>query len=363
MKIYAEYDNEELLTECIELGKEYIQKSGWDEERAIALQLMSKCIGKLGKHEEAKEFLHKAIQEYPYNPLLHLYLARAYYNLNNFRAMKFWMKIGMSLELDSANTAMGNILEMKMLSAELMVGYHMKGDKNIRKALEAAKLLYKVHPHPQHKANVEYLTDMANLDIATEHAHMLMNYLIESKKEHLIEKLYETLPSEIQDLPFMVKFYNRFKKPKTWKDNEICYFANFGQFHVQKWDGSSLEQGLGGSETAVIRLAEEWTKLGYRVVVYADCKEEVEINGVIYKQFYTFNQRDNFNIFIQWRNNSLAGKVSAKKFYVDLHDVTHSSTFIEKVDSIDKVFVKSQYHQKMLEDLPDSQIAAISNGI
>lgn len=363
MKVYAESKDEKILNECIELGQEYLTKSGWDQERAVCLGLMAKCIGALGDHEGARDFLMDAIKEYPYNPLFHLYLARAYFNLGDYRAMEFWLKLGTSLDLDKTNTAMGNILELKVLSAELMLEFYLRGKRDIRKAYSAAKLLNKLNPTLENQQNEDYLAKQTELDKATENIHKYMNYLKDNNMEYRIEGLYENLPDEIRKLPFVIKYYNRFKKPRTWKENEICYFANFGQFHVQKWDGNSLKDGIGGSETAVIRLSEELVKKGYRVVVYGDPEREITVNGVEYVPFYKFNQKDNFNIFIQWRHNVLAGKLSAKKFIVDLHDVSHSSTHEDKINHIDKIFVKSKYHRENIRDIDDSKVEVVSNGI
>lgn len=363
MKIYAETDDPKTLESCLSLGDEYIRKSGWDQERSVCLELMAKCLGKLGRHEEAKVHLLKAIDEYPYNPLLALYLARTYFNLGNFRAMEFWMKIGMNLDLDETNTAMQNILELKVLSAELMLEFQLRGKRDVRKAYDAAVMLNKVNPTPNNATNESYLKQMKELDETTEYAHKLLDWCKNNKREDLIPKIIENLPEVIQNLPFITHYRNQFVTPRIWGADEICYFANFGQTHIEKWDGNSLKKGIGGSETAVIRLAEEWVKRGWKVTVYGDPEQEIEVNGVKYVPFYKFNQKDNFNIFIQWRHPVLAGKVCAKKFFVDLHDVTHSSTFDGKMDGIDTIFVKSQFHKGQLAELPQERIAVISNGL
>lgn len=363
MKIYAEDVEPEILNKCIELGEEYINKSGWDQERSVCYELMAKCMGKLENHKEAKSLLLSAIDEYPYNPLLYLYLARTFFNLGDFRAMEFWMKLGMNLELDETNTAMGNILELKVLSAELMLEFNLRGKRDIRKAYESAKLLNTVNPTENNANNERFLKEMSELDIATENVHKLLDWCKGNKREDLIEKIIDNLPEQIKNLPFIVHYRNMYATPRIWKEDEICYFANFGQTHVEKWDGNSVKKGIGGSETAVIRLSEEWVKQGYKVTVYGDPIKEITVNGVDYVPFYKFNQKDCFNIFIQWRNPVMAGKVSAKKFMVDLHDVTHSSTFIDKIDSIDKFFVKSNFHKSQLEDIPQEKILVVSNGI
>ncbi len=365
MKIYAEESaDQEILHKCIDMGKEYLDKSGWDEERAICYKLMATCIGHLGHHDEARDFLMNAIKEFPHDPLLYLHLARAYRNLENWSAMKHWMKIGMSLDLGENRAQMDNILELKVLGAELMLEFYLNGDKNIRKAWEASKLLNKVNPTKNNKHNEDYLFNRKELDIATEHAHKLLNYYKDIGREDLIAPTMEGLLDEIKELPFMVKLYNRYKEPKIWEKDEICYLANCGGEHFERWGPGSLKVGIGGSETAVIRLSQEWAKIGYKVTVYGDPGKEMgEHDGVAWLPYYAFNPRDKFNFVIQWRANNLAGKISAKKFYVDLHDVWTPYSYMDKLDSIDKIIVKSKYQMSLGEGIPKEKFAIISNGI
>ena len=162
----------------------------------------------------------------------------------------------------------------------------------------------------------------------------------------------------------MIKLYNRYKEPKVWGENEVCYYATFGREHFERWGPSSLEKGIGGSETAVIRLSQEWAKLGYKVTVYGDPGQEMgEYDGVTWLPYYKFNPRDKFNIFIQWRDTSLANKISAKKFLVDLHDIYFPQTFEGKLDAIDSIMVKSEYQRDLGEGIPKEKFTIISNGI
>jgi tetratricopeptide (TPR) repeat protein len=363
MKIYAESEDKELLKKCVEMGDEYIQKSGWDMERAECYRLMAKCMGTLGMNEDARDFLHNAIKEYPYDPLLYLYLARAYFNLKNYRAMKHWMTLGLNIKMEDANSGFDNILELKVLSTELMLEYYLNAEKSMRKAYEVAVRLNKVNPTKNNQENEDYLFKLKELDEACENIHKYMMFLIKNKMEYLIEEVYNDLPDNIKVLPFAINYYNKYRTPKVWGDKEICYFANFGQGHFEKWDGNSITKGIGGSETAVIKLSEEWVKQGYKVVVYGDPIKDVVVNGVIYLPYYRFNVRDFFNIFIQWRHNMMADKVNAKKFYVDMHDLYVPETFEAKIDNVDKMFVKSAYHRELAPKIPDEKFAVISNGI
>lgn len=365
MKIYAEDTDPKILKELQNLGEEYLSKSGWDEERAMCYRLMAMGAGALGQNERAVDLLHKAIKEYPYDPILYLHLARAYFNLKNFGAMRHWLEFALSLDEQPNRVAMANELELKVLSAELMLNYYYFGDKkNVRKAYQAAKMLNKVNPTKENRDNEILLADLKDLDKASEAAHKLMLYLIDIDQTDKISTLYNALPMAMQNLPFANHFNNKYKQPKVWEDNEICYYATFGQGHISQWSPESLKTGIGGSETAVIKLAKLWADKGWKVTVYGDPgKAEGIHDGVLYLPWYKFNPRDKFNIFIQWRSNSLAGVVSCKKYYVDLHDVFYKASFIEKQDAIDKLMVKSNYHAKFAGEFPEDKIAVIGNGV
>jgi len=55
------------------------------------------------------------------------------------------------------------------------------------------------------------------------------------------------------------------------------------------YDGSTLEKrGLGGSESAVIRMAQELTKIGFKVTVYNDCTSDDSVPGVYDGVDYTY---------------------------------------------------------------------------
>lgn len=360
MKIYAEEDDRGTLEECIYMGEEYLEKSGWDQERAVCLRLMATCFGKLGQHKKANTLLHRAIAEYERDPLLYLHLARTYYNLKDFSAMKHWLEIGLSIK-DNEHLSMENVLELKTLSAQLMLQYYLYGpDKSVRKAWEAAMLLYKSDPTETNKQNEEYLFNQKELDLACEAAHKLMIYYKDIEREELIPKVFEAMPIEMRELPFAQTMYNKYKEPKVWGEKEICYFANFGGEHFEKWSPHSLKNGIGGSETAVIELARRWAKDGWKVTVYGDPGAfQGDHEGVIYLPWYKFNQRDHFNIFIAWRRPSYLGKIVCKKYLLDMHDV-----FIEQTvnkQGIDRIMVKSEFHKSLAPHTERMQV--ISNGI
>lgn len=362
LKIYSESYDPEILQKGIFLGEEYLKKSGWDEERGVCLMEMAKCFGKRGSDDAALKLLLQSVGEWPKNPLLHLMISEAYYNLGMNDKFKYWLKSGLKMDFDETSASMQNILQMKLLSSQLLLRLYYVVDKDPDKALEAAKTLYKIEPTKETLETYKQLKKTKDLNDACRYVDKLVEFYEENNIDDAIYPFISSLPKEIKRFPFAQKLENKFSPPKKWAENEICYFANFGGKHFEKWDGGSLESGVGGSETAVIELAKNWVNMGYKVTVYGDPVREGEYDGVSYKPYYKFNHRDHFNIFIQWRSNGLQHKIKCKQFLVDLHDVYSYTDYID-VSGVDKVMVKSEYHRNIAKQTPDEKFCIISNGI
>lgn len=363
MKIYAESREREYLIKCIALGEEYLEKSGWDEERSTAYVLVSNCFFNLGHYERAKSTLLGALEEWPHNKEIFLALANTSYALGKYKDMKLYMDLASSMEIDKSTAGNRNILDLKFKTLLLELNYNLNVVKKIDKAYKAAQEIYELDPTPENEERMNYISDLNDFNEAAGNIDHFIQYLAKAKLYDDLKAVIDSFPSKFKELPFYNRIKNRYGEPKTWSDNEICYYASFGGDHFEKWDPSSLKDGIGGSETAVIRLAKEWTALGYKVTVYGDPKKEGIFDGVEYKSFRRFNPKDRFNIFIQWRSGFLSDKVVAKKFFVDLHDVWSEQDYIEKLDTIDAFIVKSKYHRELAPSIPDDKFIIISNGI
>jgi tetratricopeptide (TPR) repeat protein len=365
MKIYAEKDEPKLWELCIPMGEEYLQKSGWDEERGTCWEQLGIVYGKKGNHKKAAECFHNAIDEWEIQPLFYIRLAYSYYNIGNYRKAEHWLTIAASMDLDNKGSNLTNFKAMKVLFATLLLKLNYNAHRNTTKALEAAKLLFSEDPRQENAQQVQFLEDLNQLNDACQNADMLLRYLDAIGADDKIVPILDSLPDAITSQPFAQKTRQMFTPPRKWGEKEICYFANFGQKHFEPWSPQSLESGIGGSETAVISLAREWAKQGYKVTIYGDPGEaKGEHDGVTYLPWYYFNPRDSFNVFIQWRGWQLAGKVKAKKFLVDLHDI-YSAVDLdeEQLRNIDKIMVKSTYQRGLAPTIPLEKFEVISNGI
>lgn len=363
MKIYNEIDGDEYAQKVVDMGKQYLKLSGWDQERAVSYSLMAIAMGKLGDFNQTVTLLHEAIKEFPHDPHHYIRLAVAYYNLKKLEEAKHWITIATSLELKDNTTGISLIQEMKVLTTDLMSRLKMELDKDIDGALEFAKLTIQELDTPELNERVEHLENLKRFNDACKDTHRLFIYLDDIGMGKSIPTIYDKLPEQIKEQSFALKFKQRFTPPKIWEDNEICFFANFGSPHFEKWSPDNLKTGIGGSETAVIELSKLWTKKGYKVTVYGDPLKEGEYDGVTYLSYKKFDHRDYFNIFIQWRSGFMVSNIKAKKVLIDLHDIYNPVDLVDAEPHVDHFMFKSQYHKELTSALDINKCEVIGNGI
>lgn len=363
MKIYNEIEEPEYAQKVVDMGKEYLELSGWDQERAVAYSLMAISMGKMGEHTETVKLLHDAIREFPHDPHHYIRLAVAYYNLKKLPEAKHWIQIGASLDMNDNATGIALIQEMKVLTTDLMSRLRMELDKDIDGALEFAKMTVQELDTPELRERVDHLDNLKRFNDACRNAHELLVYLDDIGFGKEIPKLVDLLPKPIKEKPFAIKMKQRYTPPRRWNGDEVCFFANFGGPHFEKWSPDSLKTGIGGSETAVIELARRWQKKGYKVTVYGDPVKEGEYDGVKYLSYTKFDHRDYFNIFIQWRSTFMTSNIKAKKVLIDLHDIYNPIDLVEAEPHVDHFMFKTDYHKELTSALDINKCEVIGNGI
>lgn len=364
MKIYIDVGTEDEMKKCLEMGNEYLAKSGWDQERGACCIIMGRVFQQLGDDDNALEYYYRSIKEYPHYPEAHLYIAHLYYNKKDYPKAKRWLDMALSIELPEVSTDIVHIVKLKLMSAHLSMMLAYNVDKDIEKALEFAKIIEKEDPSVKNTEMVVFLENLNDLNKACRNTHKVINYLHSIGDDKSVENLLNVLPDAIASQQFAVNARKFIAKPRKWEDNEICYFANFGTKGLEYWDGNSLKNGIGGSETMVIHLSEQLAKMGYKVTVYGDPQKIVTINGVTYMPYYYFNKKDSFNIFIQWRHWFMVDKIKAKKIFIDLHDVFSGFDLTaDCFNAVDAFLVKSEAHKKLAKGHQIHKFIVIPNAI
>jgi predicted O-linked N-acetylglucosamine transferase (SPINDLY family) len=125
-------------------------------------------------------------------------------------------------------------------------------------------------------------------------------------------------------------------------------------------------KGIGGSEEAVIWLSRLLRHRGWNVIVYASCGEQEHIyDGVTWKPYWMWNYRDKQNITILWRYpHLLKYEINSDKIFLDLHDVIPEDELTpDRLQKIDKIFVKSRFHRSLFPAIPDNKFVVVPNGI
>lgn len=129
------------------------------------------------------------------------------------------------------------------------------------------------------------------------------------------------------------------------------------------------EKGLGGSETAAWRLAEELSALGYSVTLYGDFEQQGAVRDVILRHWINFDPTEHRRGLIVFRSAEPFDKpVNADKVILWLEDVAGAEGLTpERAERIDYVAGVTHWHAQNIKDvhpwLDEKKIIASRNGI
>jgi len=130
-------------------------------------------------------------------------------------------------------------------------------------------------------------------------------------------------------------------------------------------------QGLGGSETAAVRMAEQFATAGFAVVVYAGF--EGFVNGVLYQPAERYNPQFPYLgalpawLLVGSRIPEIAAYANAQHRWLWMHDTDCPTLNEENAAKIHRILVLSDWHaQHVLETVPFvklEQLIITNNGI
>lgn len=347
--------------EAAQMLKQYLEISGWDEERAVALTKLAQLYKELGKRDMAKQYYAMAISEDPTNPEPRVSLASLEMELEQYEKARLWLEGVLTME------TRGTTLEVNPLTTTfrtylLLADVYMKlGGKWLDKSEKYAKKALKYRKGDEKTKQFVDMIVSVNKD-----KKLLKGALEEYKKLKDVDEdkainTLRSLPTHLQDLPLVAKLM---MKKKKWAKNSIAIMT--GESPLDYWGPWSLKDGIGGSEEAIIRIAPKLVKLGYEVTVFAKPGNDAgEYDGVKWENYWNCNLEDEFDIFIGWRSPFLfENKIKARKSYLWLHDVIEKGEFTEnRVNNFTKCIVLSKYHRELFPMIPDEKILLSGNGI
>lgn len=157
---------------------------------------------------------------------------------------------------------------------------------------------------------------------------------------------------------------------KRYQGKSITFYAGPAW---ERWTPKNIDLGgIGGSETMLARVAEEFAKRGFTVKVFNDCQDEAGFyRGVQYlhhTEFEKYSQSEEMDIFVSSRVPWIFGlPIKSKYNVIWVHDIwlgdQNINIYPEKVN---KYFVLSPWHQQFFCDhhkLDKSKTHITKNGI
>jgi tetratricopeptide (TPR) repeat protein len=346
-----------------QLLTEYLNLSGWDQERAAAHTKLGRLYLEENNHFKAKEHFMQAIGEDPNYPEPRIEMGSLELELKQYHKARKWLE-GIEEIEKSMTTLERNPMSYTFRTYLLLADTYLSlGGPYLEKALEYAKRAQKFKKRDknikQYVKVIESVVEEKNLLKST---LTVVKALRKNKEFEKVKSLVSSVPKQLEDNPAIVAIQN--EDSFTWPEKSIVIMC--GDSAIDAWGPWSLEEGIGGSEEAIIRISKHLTTLGYRVVVYAKPFERSGLHdGVMWRNFWEANLDDNFDIFIAWRSPYIFDrKIKARKNYLWLHDVVEPGEFTEtRLNNLDKVIVLSDYHRNLFPMVPDEKILMSGNGI
>lgn len=341
----------------------FIQTSGWDEERYEAKCLMGECYERMGLMREAIMAYNDALMENEKCPYAHVYKARVYV------AEEKWIHALTCLNQSKAIVnPVDGVMHRPMLMehdapalASLCYLYIGKYEE----AYKTAEYIYNRFKNEHDKTLMEISAKMLEDERITQTFADVGKYLNQNNKKHL-PALLSAVPAHLLDDPRINALRKIITPSAEWEKNSIAIFCGHS---AEEWiDGDENGKGIGGSETAVIELSKRLVKKGWKITVYNGVSlppEGREVNGVVYKNVWTFNKKDQFDVLWLWRMPVLLDvEWNARKVILDMHDVGNPEDFTpERLARVDHIFLKTQYHRSLYPQIPEEKCVVVGNGI
>jgi glycosyltransferase involved in cell wall biosynthesis len=347
-----------------QLFNDYLTMSGWDQERCVAETKLGRMFLGEGDRSEAKKHFMLAIGEDPDNPDPQVEMGSLELEMQQFRKAQKWLEDVTKMKVHQT-TLERNPMTYTFRTYLLLTDVYMgMGGQWLREAAKYAKKARKFKADDPEIVKYTKTVEQVYKD-KQELEAIVRRYkgFLDKNQKRKAQKVLDTIPERLADNPVVARL-RQHNNPFTWPKKSIVIMT--GDTALDAWGPWSLQEGIGGSEEAIIRLAPKLAKLGYKVVVYAKPGDKTGMyDGVMWRNFWEWNPEDTFDVFVAWRAPFLFEKpLKARKKYLWLHDVMEEGEFGDnRLKNLDKVIVLSKYHRSLFPMIPDDKIMLSANGI
>lgn len=379
----AAYIDAQRLEEAKELLEMYLRLSGWAEERAQAWVHLGNIAEYMNDESEMRRCYIHAVTENPKDPSPFVELAKVETRNQLWGKAIEWLKMAEVKKVDPMTTVHQSTETTYKIYMYFAECYLNEGGRSLDDAYKYAKLAMELRPNEFTRGYFASIEKLISHRTMTEGVMETLRHMEETNKK-LIPQFIQSLPPSLQDNPGILRYKKRHTPPKKWKKKSIVIFT--GNSIIGEWGPWSLEEGVGGSEEAVIRLSRQLALQGWEVTVFATPGARVgadswfnttekwplynggkhkTVKAPMWRNYWEVNLGDTFDVFVAWRSPWFFDiPINARKKYLWLHDVMEQTEFhADRLKNLDKVIVLSKYHRSLYSTIPDDKIMLSANGI
>jgi len=347
--------------ESINCLQKYLDRSTWNQERYFAFQSQSQSYRKLGDNESARSCTMQAMALCPELREAFIELADCMFAEERWSEAILWANRALEIEQNNLEYR-GNPYYIDAHPYEILAQCYTK-EHEFEKAIKACNSLLK--HFPGHHAVLVQKALCCNAQREQEASQSwkdIESLLVQEQDAEKLKALNAAIPRCLEDDPAVGAPLEIGRRG----DHSLCIHCGEG---MRTWGYDSIEKGgVGGSETAVIRMSEALAKLGWHVDVfgYPAAEQEGLHRGVHWHPHWRLARvKDTYDIFVNWRSpGSAVPFPKAFKRYVWLHDVQNSNQWSkEMLDFYHHIICLSDAHRANIDFLTDEDVWVSRNGL
>lgn len=344
-EIYAEadynarngkHDPDEFLA-AIELYKEFIKRSTWDDDAYVANHRIAECYRALGEQNAAIDAELQGIKLFPAWPDSYLGVAQSFLEEGDMPKAVHWSTL--CLEVASQPDTTQAIEPLNSTYMPLLIrGLAYRDMKEFEKSLADLQQARTIHPNPVVDGEIMRLRARQN------ESHVDPNEAANNLRK-------QTFGSHTE--------------------RSICFLTrpSFETWHP----AIEAEHGAGGAETCIMELAPRFAADGWRVAVFGTpgAHRGIDDNGVEWWNSADFTPSEEFSVIISSRApEAFDTKLNAEQTYLWMHDVNVGEHMFgawgPRWEATTKVVALTAWHKNHLNQLygiPLDKQVVIPNGI
>ncbi len=361
-----ECGNNGLIDEAIQWLTKYIDKSGWDDERFMASQLIANHYMNRANYEKAIEWGMKSILIREDWGEGYFVVAKGCYFMaqrgNN--ALRWWQRCvyyaRMGLEKPRTQTTLFvNPLERDF---DIHRYYNLALSKTgeTHAAIESCKTALKIAPDDEQlnlnrrvfeeyvavedfKSKLNRLTEIGKI------SQEVRNFIEATQRDNKIPSVEKSTPPALPPSSTSSIISGDGKL-------DVVFYVGRG---VEAWNPeTAMHNGIGGSETAVIEMSKRLAAFGHKVRVYGDCNPrhggpslEYNFDGVSYLDVNRYRDISCDALITSRRPEAVDSHFNVKWKYSAcwVHDIhCGDSLTLERANKLDAILALSDWHRDNL---------------